>query len=102
MTSYERVSNTLARQPVDHIATVINPWDATVARWCNEGHIARDEDVFEHFQQDLRIEGWITATANLDQAPVVLEETDETILTLDGNGYGAAVQVIWGADLLLW
>ena len=86
MTSYERFANALARRPVDMLPVVVSPWGATVERWKREGHIGPDEDVAEHFGQDMRSAGWINGTANLDFVPEVLEETEETILTKDGNG----------------
>jgi len=86
MTSYERFSNALARKPVDMLPVCISPWGATVERWKREGHIAEGEDVAEHFGQDLRTAGGLNSCANLDFQPVVIEETEETILTLDGNG----------------
>jgi uroporphyrinogen decarboxylase len=78
--------NTLAHKPVDMIPIAVSPWGATVKRWREEGHIKEDEDVAEHFGQDLRSAGWLNSCADLDFKAVVIEETDETILTLDGNG----------------
>ncbi len=86
MTSVERMINTLNRKPVDRLAVAISPWQVTIERWRNEGHIGKDEDVAEHFGQDLRSGGWLDSTANLDFKPVTLEETEETVLMLDGNG----------------
>ncbi len=86
MTSLERFSNALARKPVDMLPVCISPWGATVERWKREGHIAEGEDVAEHFGQDLRAGGWLNSTADLDFQPVTIEETEETILQLDGNG----------------
>ncbi len=86
MTSYERVANTLSRKPVDEIPIAVSPWGATVHKWVSEGHIKGGEDIAEHFGQDLRSGGWLNSVADLDFQPVVIEETEETILTLDGNG----------------
>lgn len=86
MTSHERMENTLRRKPVDHIAVVINPWEATIRKWREEGYLSADEDVYEHFGQDLRTGGWINSIADPAFEPLVLEETEETILTLNGNG----------------
>lgn len=86
MTSIERMQNALARKPVDMLPIAISPWGATVQRWLKEGHIQPGEDVCEHFGQDLRTGGWLNSTAKLDFQPIVIEETDETILQLDGNG----------------
>ncbi len=86
MTSIERMSSALARKPVDQIPIAIGPWAATVERWRKEGHLQQDEDAAEHFGQDLRTGGWLKSVADLDFEPVTVEETDETILTRDGNG----------------
>jgi uroporphyrinogen decarboxylase len=86
MTSIERMSNTLARKPVDQVPIAISPWGATVERWTREGHVSQGVDIAEHFGQDLRQGGWLNSTVNLDFVTVVVEETEETILRRDGNG----------------
>lgn len=86
MTSYERFANALARKPVDEIPVCVSPWAATIDRWVSEGHLKPGENVAEHFGQDMCSGGWLNSTANLDFEPVTIEETDETILSLDGNG----------------
>jgi len=86
LTSIERMTLTLERRRVDHVPVAVSPWGATVQRWRGEGHLADGEDVAEHFGQDLRSGGWLNGTADLDFPGEVLEETDETILTRDGNG----------------
>jgi len=86
MTSIERMMNVLERKPVDLTPIAVSPWGATVERWRKEGHLGPDEDVAEHFGQDLRTAGWINSVADLDFQPVTIEETEETILQLDGNG----------------
>ena len=86
MTSIERVANALARKPVDQLPAAVAPWGATVERWKREGHVKEGEDIGEHFDQDIR-ESWIlNGVADIDFKEVVLEETEETILKLDGNG----------------
>ena len=86
MTSFERMTNTLALQPVDQIPIAVSPWGATIQRWVREGHLQEGEDAAEHFGQDLRTGGWLHGVANLDFESVVVEETNETILRRDGNG----------------
>jgi uroporphyrinogen decarboxylase len=86
MTSIERMAAVLDRKPVDMTPVAVSPWGATVERWMSEGHIRRDEDVAEHFGQDLRTGGWLNSAVDLDFAGQVIEETDETILSLDANG----------------
>ncbi len=86
MTSIERMTRVLNRQPVDQTPIAVSPWGATINRWREEGHIGPEEDVQEHFGQDLRTGGWLNSVADLDFVPVTLEEDDETILQKDGNG----------------
>lgn len=86
MTSKERMQAALDRKPVDMLPFSITPWGATIERWAHEGHLAVGEDILEHFGQDLRSAGWLNSTVDLDFQPVTIEETDETILQLDGNG----------------
>ena len=78
--------NALDRKPVDMLPIAVSPWGATVERWVSEGHLQPGEDVAEHFGQDLRAAGWLNSVAKLDFEAVTIEETDETILQLDGNG----------------
>jgi len=86
MTSIERMIATLDLKPVDQTPIAVSPWGATVERWRKEGHIGPQEDVAEHFGQDMRSGGWLNSTANLDFEVQTIDETDETILQLDGNG----------------
>jgi len=86
MTSFERMSNTLGLKPVDEIPIAVSPWQATIDLWKEQGHIKKDEDVHEHFGEDLCTGGWLNSVADLDFEPVTIEETEETILKLDGNG----------------
>lgn len=86
MTSIERMKCALDRKPVDMVPVAVDPWGATVQKWVAEGHIQHGEDVAEHFGQDIRAGGWLNSVAKLDFQAITLEETDETILQLDGNG----------------
>jgi uroporphyrinogen decarboxylase len=86
MTSIERMIATLDHKPVDQTPVAVSPWGATINRWKSEGHLQEGEDVQEHFGQDLRTGGWLNSVADLDFVPQTLEETDETILQIDGNG----------------
>jgi len=86
MTKQERFANALARKPVDHVPAFDGPWGDTVKRWREEGHFPEGEDFAEHFDLDLRTGGWLSSVAKLDFKAVTLEETEETILQLDGNG----------------
>ncbi len=86
MTSIERVQNSLEFKPVDYLAAMLSPWKDTVKLWTQQGHLKQDEDLIEHFNQDLSQIGWLNSVADMDHEDVVLEETEETILKLDGNG----------------
>jgi len=86
MTARERVHNAIARQPVDRLPCSESFWGDTTKRWTAQGHLAEGEDTIRHFDMDIRRAGGIRSVADLDFEPVVLEETEETILRLDGNG----------------
>ena len=86
MTGFERMTNALARQPVDRFPTSESFWGHTIQRYQKEGHIKEGEDINDHFGFSLRTGGWLNGVADLDFKNVTLEETPETILTLNGNG----------------
>lgn len=86
MTSIERMTRTLERKPVDTTPVAVSPWWPTIVRWREEGHIGPEEDIAEHFGQDLRSGGWLNSTVDLEFQAVTVEEDEETILQLDGNG----------------
>ena len=86
MTKKERWINALARKPVDHVPCHESFWGETIEKWKEERHLREGEDLTEHFGMDLRTGGWLNSVVDLDWKPVTLEETDETILQLDGNG----------------
>lgn len=89
MTSIERITNTLNHKPVDTIAISLTPWPETIERWTEQGHIREGDnirEIREHFGCDIHDNGWLKTIANLDFKPQILEETEDTVLTLDGNG----------------
>lgn len=86
MTSHERISNILHRKPVDRIGVFEHFWGDTQKKWTAEGHVPEGTSLEDHFDFDLRMSGWFNTVARLDVEPEVIEETDETILTRDGNG----------------
>lgn len=86
MTGIQRMSNFLKRQPHDRIPVYEHFWTDTKKMWAQRGWVPDDVDFDSHFQYDM-CEAWsFDLTADLDYQPVVLEETEETILKLDGNG----------------
>jgi uroporphyrinogen decarboxylase len=84
MTGKERFTNTLALKPVDHSPCHEDLWPETHQLWNDTGLLKGD--YIEQFKLDLRCGGWPNNTVDLDFKPVVLEETDDTQLILDGNG----------------
>ena len=86
MQSVERIHNILRRKPVDRIGVHEHFWGDTHKKWTREGHIREGEPLDDHFGFDI-IGSWpFSLAARLDFTPEVLEETEETVLTRDGNG----------------
>lgn len=86
MTGKDRIERILKRQPVDRIGLFEHFWTDTHKKWAKEGHIRADENLCEHFGFDIELHWTFNFTADIDFNPVVVEETEETILTRDGNG----------------
>jgi uroporphyrinogen decarboxylase len=86
MTSHERIRNILQRKPVDRIGIFEHFWGDTHKKWTGEGHLTEGESLEDHFGFDLELCWPSHLVAKLDYEPEVVEETDETILTRDGNG----------------
>lgn len=86
MVGVERIANILQRKPVDRIGLFEHFWGDTQKRWCAEGHLAPSESLEDHFEFDMQLCWPFNLTAKLDYEPEVLEETEETVLTRDGNG----------------
>jgi uroporphyrinogen decarboxylase len=86
LTGVERIGNILRKKPVDRIGLFEHFWGDTLKKWQANGHIADNEDLATHFGFDMTTCGAFNLVADLDFEPEVLEETDETILTRDGNG----------------
>jgi uroporphyrinogen decarboxylase len=85
LTSKERITNILNRQPVDRIGLFEHFWSDTQSAWTQRGNIAPGENFTEHFGFDLELCWPFTMVADLDFKEEVLEETDETRLTRNGN-----------------
>jgi len=86
MTGVERISNILRRQPVDRIGLFEHFWSDTQQTWTQQGHLREGEDLGDHFGFDLQLIWPFNLVADPDMEPIVVEETEETILTRDGNG----------------
>lgn len=86
MESIERISNILKRKPVDRIGVYEHIWGYTQEKWIDEGHLKKGENIADHFGYDIR-ECWaFNMIADLDFVPQIVEETEDTILSRDGNG----------------
>jgi uroporphyrinogen decarboxylase len=86
MTHKERVLAALNNEPVDLLPCQDAMWPETRQRYEKEGSLLLGEDECRHFDMSWRAGGWLNSVANLDFKDVTLEETDETILKLNGNG----------------
>ena len=76
----------MARKPVDRIGLFEHFWGDTLSEWQAQGHIARDENLNDHFGFDLQMMWPFNLTADLDFELETVEETEETVLVRDGNG----------------
>jgi uroporphyrinogen decarboxylase len=86
MTGKERIGRILERRPVDRVGLYEHFWGDTQRVWTEQGHIRAGENLGDHFGFDLELCWAFNMTADLDFVPEVVEETEETILTRDGNG----------------
>ncbi len=86
MTSIERMQRILARKPVDRIGLFEHFWGDTLSEWTAQGHIEAGTSLEDHFGFDIQNAWPFNMVARLDYEPEVVEETEETILTRDGNG----------------
>jgi uroporphyrinogen decarboxylase len=86
MTGRERIANILRREPVDRIGLFEQFWSDTHRAWTEQGHIEEEESFADHFGFDMELFRPLNVVADLDFEEQVLEETEETILTRDGNG----------------
>ena len=86
LTGIERISNILAHKPVDRIGLYEHFWNDTQKSWAAQGKIRLDTHLADQFDYDMD-ESWaLNLVADIDFKPQVLEETENTILWLDGNG----------------
>ena len=86
MTSIERISRILRRQPVDRIGLFEHFWGDTRKKWAEQGHLEADESPHDHFGYDLQTCWAFSYVADIDFEPEIVEETEETVLKRDGNG----------------
>ena len=92
MTGIERIRNILQRKPVDRIGLFEHFWSDTHKAWTDQGHIGEEESFADHFGFDIELAWPFNVVADLDFEEEVIEETDEAVLTRNGNG------AVGGAD----
>ena len=86
MTGIERIGNMVKRQPIDRIGLYEHFWGDTRKVWEEQGHIKPDEDLSDHFGFDMDTQWSFSVVADIDFEPQIIEETEETVLTRDGDG----------------
>jgi len=86
LTSHERISRMLKRQPADRIGLYETFWGETHAAYQQQGHLKPGENIRAHFNLDIEESWCFNCTADLDFSEELLEETDETRLVKNGNG----------------
>jgi uroporphyrinogen decarboxylase len=86
LTSRERISRILRRQPVDRIGASESFWGDTQKKWVQDGKVKENESLEDHFALDLRNCWCFNMVADLDFKEQILEETEETKLVRSGNG----------------
>ena len=87
MTHKQRFLGALDGEPVDLLPYGDTLWEDTRRKYLEQSRFAsQEEDVVAHFDMSWRSGGWLNSVADLDFEPVTLEENEDTILKLDGNG----------------
>ena len=86
MNGKERTQRILNRQHVDRVGIYEHFWADTQKVWINQGHISAGESMARHFQFDMDEAFCFEMMADLDFKKQIVEETEDTITFLDGNG----------------
>ena len=86
MTHKERFLNALNHKPVDILACGDSLWGETRRKYNEQGKMQQEQDACLHYHMSWRNGGWLNSCADLDFEDEVIEETEETILKLNGNG----------------
>jgi uroporphyrinogen decarboxylase len=86
LTSRERISRILKRQPVDRVGAYESFWGDTRNHWAEQGRVGKEESLDDHFGLDLRVQWCFNSVADLDFKEEIVEETEETKLVRNGNG----------------
>ncbi|MBC8079772.1 MAG: hypothetical protein H7X86_05475, partial [Gorillibacterium sp.] len=86
MTSYERMKNVLWGGQLDRIPVAEDFWGDVIQKWTQEGHLMDGESLVSHFNLDTDRNGLLNWYVDPGFCNVILEETEDTVLYLDGNG----------------
>lgn len=86
LTSRERITRILKREPVDRISIFEAFSLETVRKWQEGGHLQKGESPLDHFNLDIRDVGSFNLVADLDFREKIVEEAEETKLVCTGNG----------------
>ena len=86
MTGKERISRILKHQPTDRIGLFEHFWPETYTHYNQLGKVSPSERFEEHFGLDMSLCWAFDMTIDLDFKNEIIEETDETILSRNGNG----------------
>lgn len=86
LTSIERITNILKRQPVDRIGVFEHFWGDTARIWTENGWVPEGVIFEDYFNFDLQLFWAFNFVADLDFQEEIVEETEETVLKRDGNG----------------
>lgn len=86
LTGIERMQNVLKHKELDRIPFYEHFWGDTQREWAAAGTIAADAELDDVFNFDMN-ESWaLNLTADIDFKEQVIDETEDTIITLNGNG----------------
>jgi len=86
LTGIERMQNILKHKPVDRIGLYEHFWNDTHRVWSESGKVPKNESFDDVFGYDMNESWCLNLTADINFVPKVIEETEDTILTLNGNG----------------
>ena len=86
MNGKERMRRILKHEPVDRIGLFEHFWSDTHKSWVAQGKMREDESFADRFGFDMTHSGNFNMVADLDFVPQVVDETEDTIARLDGNG----------------
>lgn len=86
MTGKERITRILRHESVDRIGLFEHFWNDTQREWTAQGHIKPGESMADHFGFDMDMHWAFNMVADLDFESKAVDETEDTITYLDGNG----------------